>query len=72
MFAIVDIETTGGNPLYSGVTEICAVITDGNKVVQVYETLLNPGYAIPRNITALTGISQSMTDKAPVFAEIAA
>lgn len=72
MFAIVDIETTGGNPLHAGITEICAVITDGNKVVQVYETLLNPGYAIPRNITALTGISQEMTNKAPVFAEIAA
>jgi DNA polymerase-3 subunit epsilon len=72
LFAIVDIETTGGNPLYAGITEICAVITDGNKVVQVYETLLNPGYAIPRSITALTGISQEMTNKAPVFAEIAA
>ncbi|MFN4914890.1 MAG: exonuclease domain-containing protein [Sphingomonadales bacterium] len=72
MFAIVDIETTGGNPLYAGITEICAVITDGAKVVQVYETLLNPGYTIPRNITALTGISQEMTEKAPVFAEIAA
>jgi DNA polymerase-3 subunit epsilon len=71
VFVIVDIETTGGNPLYSGITEICAVVTDGTKVLQIFETLINPGYAIPRNISALTGITQAMTDKAPTFAEIA-
>lgn len=70
-YAIVDIETTGGSPAEGGITEICAVITDGVQVQRVYETLINPGVAVPRQITALTGISTDMVAGAPRFAEIA-
>jgi DNA polymerase-3 subunit epsilon len=72
MFAIVDIETTGGNPTAAGITEICVVVTDGKKVLQVFESLIQPGYPIPRGIVSLTGISESMLKDAPVFAGIAA
>jgi len=70
-FAVVDIETTGGTPSNSRITEICVVITDGTDVLQEFESLLNPGFPIPRGITSLTGIDDEMVASAPVFADIA-
>lgn len=71
LYAVVDIETTGGRPANSRITEICVVVTDGKQVVSEFETLLNPGCAVPRGITALTGIDDAMLKDAPVFADIA-
>lgn len=72
MFAIVDVETTGGHAAQHGITEIAIVRHDGQKVVDHYHTLLNPQRLIPAKITALTGIDQSMVTAAPSFAEKAA
>jgi len=71
MHAIVDIETTGGYASANGITEISVFIYDGTKVVKHFETLINPQQIIPRYITALTGIDNTMTDDAPTFEEIA-
>ena len=70
-YAIVDIETTGGSPSTSKITEIAIVITDGEKVLDSYETLLFPEQNIPYNITALTGISNQMVAHSPKFFEVA-
>ncbi len=70
-FAIVDIETTGGNAKSSRITEIAIVIHDGNRVLQRWETLVNPGIEIPNAIFALTGIDNDMVKDAPIFADIA-
>jgi DNA polymerase III subunit epsilon len=71
MYAIVDIETTGGYAAASGITEIAILIHDGTRVVKRFETLINPQQNIPRYITALTGIDNYMVQDAPVFEEIA-
>ena len=71
-FAIVDIETTGGNAQYGGITEIAILIHDGEKVIDTYETLINPGKNIPYSITMLTGIDNEMVSEAPYFSEVAA
>ena len=71
MYAIVDIETTGGFAASHGITEIAVFIHDGNKVVKRFETLINPQQNIPRYITALTGIDNYMVSDAPTFEEIA-
>ncbi len=71
MYAIVDIETTGGYAAASGITEIAVFIHDGTKVVKHFETLINPQQIIPRYITALTGIDNYMVQDAPTFDEIA-
>jgi DNA polymerase-3 subunit epsilon len=71
MYAIVDIETTGGYAAASGITEIAVIIHDGNKVVKHFETLINPQQNIPRYITALTGIDNYMVQDAPAFEEVA-
>ena len=70
-FAIIDIETTGGYASANGITEIAVYIYDGNKIVQRYETLINPVQAIPRYIQALTGITNEMVADAPVFEDVA-
>ena len=41
-YAIVDIETTGGNAQSSSITEIAIIIYNGSKVVKRWETLINP------------------------------
>jgi DNA polymerase III subunit epsilon len=71
LFAIVDIETTGGNPSQGGITEIAVLVHDGNKIIDQFHTLLNPERFIPGFITGLTGIDQQMVAKAPTFQEIA-
>ena len=71
MYAIVDIETTGGHAAANGITEIAIHIHDGTKVVQHFTTLINPEKNIPTFITALTGIDNAMVANAPTFENIA-
>lgn len=71
MYAIVDIETTGGHASANGITEIAVLIHDGNHVVHHYETLINPGIPVPVYIRALTGIHDGMLADAPEFKDVA-
>jgi DNA polymerase-3 subunit epsilon len=64
-FCVIDLETTGGNPETERITEIGAAKVRGGEVVGTFQTLINPGRAIPPAITVLTGISQSMVSAAP-------
>lgn len=66
-YAIVDIETTGGNASHSRITEIAIVIHDGKNVIHRWETLVNPEKEIPPAIFALTGITNEMVKDAPRF-----
>ncbi len=70
-YAIVDIETTGGNPRSDKITEVAVVLHDGNKVIARFSSLVNPECRIPYNITAITGITNDMVADAPKFYEIA-
>lgn len=69
-YAIVDIETSGGSPAGGGITEIAILIHDGNTIIREYETLINPGHAIPTHITGLTGIDNFMVRNSPRFHQI--
>jgi len=71
MYAIVDIETTGSYAAANGITEISIHVFDGKKLVEKFETLINPGQPIPRYIQAMTGITDGMVQHAPVFEDIA-
>lgn len=71
MYAIVDIETTGGHANANGITEIAIRIHDGTKVTERFETLINPGIKIPIFIRTLTGITDEMVERAPSFSEVA-
>jgi DNA polymerase-3 subunit epsilon len=71
MYAIVDIETTGGYAAAHGITEISIHIFNGHEVVEKFETLINPQQAIPPYIQAMTGITDDMVADAPLFEEVA-
>lgn len=66
-YAIVDIETTGGNARGSRITEIAIVIHNGTDIIERYETLVNPQKDIPLPIFALTGINNELVKDAPIF-----
>ena len=71
MYAIVDIETTGGHASANGITEIAICIHNGKKVIERYSTLVNPRRDIPIYISALTGITNEMVQNAPPFEDVA-
>lgn len=70
-YVIIDIETTGGNPKNSKITEIAMYKHDGENIIDEYITLLNPEINIPPFIVQLTGISDEMVQNSPKFFEIA-
>jgi len=71
MYAIVDIETTGGHAAANGITEIAIILHDGQQVTEKFHTLVHPHQKIPVYITALTGISNAMVASAPSFEDVA-
>ncbi len=72
VYAIVDIEATGGSVgADERIIQIACVLIKNNKEINSFETLVNPGRHIPRNIQRLTGISNKEVQKAPYFEEVA-
>lgn len=71
MFVIVDVETTGGSPQNSKITDLAMYKFDGIKIVDEFITLVNPEMQIPDFIVRLTGITDKMVENAPKFYEIA-
>lgn len=70
LFAVVDIETTGGNMRTDRITEIAVVVHNGQRVIEEYSTLVNPLKPIQPFVSALTGISNEMVQDAPTFDEV--
>ncbi|MEO5685465.1 MAG: exonuclease domain-containing protein [Chitinophagaceae bacterium] len=71
MYAIVDIETTGGHAMANGITEIAIVLHNGREVEGRFHSMINPRVSIPRHISALTGITNEMVYDAPGFEQVA-
>ncbi|MCL5127896.1 exonuclease domain-containing protein [Algibacter sp. L4_22] len=71
MYAIVDIETTGGKFNEEGITEIAIYKFDGHEVVDQFISLVNPEREIQPFVVNLTGINSNMLRDAPKFYEVA-
>lgn len=69
-FVFYDLETTGGNPNTSGVTEIAAIKFSKGHEVSRFHTLVNPERHIPRIVQKITGINDDMVRDAPTMATI--
>ncbi|MEZ5001890.1 MAG: exonuclease domain-containing protein [Chitinophagales bacterium] len=70
MFAVIDIETTGGNMQTDRITEIAIIVHNGQRIIEEYSTLINPLRPIQPFVMALTGISNEMVQDAPTFEEV--
>jgi DNA polymerase-3 subunit epsilon len=69
--AIIDFETTGISPgMGDRATEVAIVLTEGGRVVDRYQSLMNAGVHIPSFITQLTGITNAMVQAAPPAASV--
>lgn len=71
MYAICDIETTGAASQGAKITEIAIFVFDGEKIVDEFVSLINPGIPIPSIIVGITGITDDMVANAPQFHEVA-
>ena len=71
MYAIIDIETTGGQFNEEGITEIAIYKFDGSEVVDQFISLVNPEKPIQPFVVKLTGINNAMLRSAPKFFEVA-
>jgi len=71
LFAVIDVETTGGGINGNRLTEVCIVLLKGGEIQDKYTSLINPEKHIPAQITALTGIDNDMVENAPKFHDIA-
>ena len=71
MYAILDIETTGGKFNEEGITEIAIYKFDGHTIVDQFISLVNPEKEIQQFVVGLTGINNKMLQNAPKFYEIA-
>ncbi|MFN7100721.1 MAG: exonuclease domain-containing protein, partial [Flavobacterium sp.] len=71
MYAILDIETTGGQFNEEGITEIAIYKFDGHEIVDQFISLVNPEIPIQPFVVKLTGINNAMLTSAPKFFEVA-
>ncbi|GEC72089.1 DNA polymerase-3 subunit epsilon [Flavobacterium flevense] len=71
MYAILDIETTGGQFNEEGITEIAIYKFDGHQIVDQFISLVNPEIPIQPFVVKLTGINNAMLRSAPKFHEVA-
>ncbi|MEO7397703.1 MAG: DEDD exonuclease domain-containing protein [Ilumatobacteraceae bacterium] len=69
-FCILDLETTGGDRQNDVITEIGAIKMRGGVNLGTFQTLINPGRAVPPLITVLTGISDAMLVPAPRIEQV--
>lgn len=71
MFAIIDVETTGGAFNEEGITEIAIYKFNGLEIVDQLISLVNPERPIQPFVVKLTGINNAMLRSAPKFYELA-
>ena len=69
-FVVVDLETTGAKTPPGRIMEIGAYRVRDCRVIAEFQSLVNPQAPIPPFISRLTGITEEMVRKAPLFSEI--
>jgi DNA polymerase III subunit epsilon len=70
-FVVVDVETTGLSAVSNRITEIALVRFERNKIIDSYQSLINPEQFISPFITQHTGITNAMVFGKPKFSDIA-
>ena len=69
-FTVFDLETTGRSPVYNRIVELAALRVETDGSITRYQSLINPGCLIPREVTAIHHITNEMVQNAPRFAEV--
>ena len=69
-FISLDLETTGLNISKDEIIEISAIHFKNGEIFDEFTTLLKPLRAIPKKITEITGITDSLVSDSPIIEEI--
>lgn len=69
-YCIVDIETTGYNPGWDEIIELCAIKVRNGQIEDKFVSLVKPNNTVPNYITEMTGITSEMVATAPSLKEI--
>lgn len=69
-FVILDFETTGTSAKHGRAIEVGLVHLKNSKIVDTYQSFINPGMGIPYSISLLTGITNDDVYDAPFFEDI--
>jgi len=68
---VIDFETTGLSPGYGDRTiEVGAVLISGNRIVDRFQSLMNPEMRVSSFIEGFTGITNAMLSTAPAIKEV--
>jgi DNA polymerase III subunit alpha, Gram-positive type len=70
VYTVIDVETTGLSKHYHKITEIAAAKVRNGKIIDCFETLVNPEVRIPSFITKLTGIDNNLVKHAPTVEKV--
>ncbi len=65
IFCALDLETTGTNAALHMIVEVGIIRFTADRIIESYQTLVNPGVKIPEDVTALHGITDEMVRGAP-------
>jgi DNA polymerase-3 subunit epsilon len=71
-FAFLDLETTGLSPWFGDrVCEVGIVLTEGKRIKETFETLVNPGRELSPAAASTNGLTDAELATAPQFEEVA-
>lgn len=65
LFAVIDVESTGLDPQNDQLVEIACVATTNQAMVAMWATLVNPGVAIPPEVSAIHYLTNKDVEHAP-------
>ncbi len=71
-YVVVDVETTGSNPITNRIIEISCVVIKNGSIISEFSSLINPHQHIPFFISMMTGITNEMVYTAPELNSVVA
>ncbi len=70
-FAFLDVETTGLSPWFGDrICEIAIVLTEGKRIRETYQTLINPQRLLSPGAASVNGLKDADLQNAPLFSEL--
>ena len=67
---VIDLETSGLTPPSARITEVGLIAFDGWKILEIFQTVVDPEIPIPTHITNITGLTTEMVKGFPKIQDL--